>query len=311
MKQIRNGIFAVWVLVFALTGCGTRGETQDMAEGSTIFYLNEAEDGFVRKPYTGDAVGEDLIEEYLECFVNADDISDGCALLPEGVSINGYTVGNGLLTLDFSPSYEKMDSVREVLARAGIVRTMVQADTVERVRFTVDGEDAVSPDGVALGIMNANSFVEDAGKQINTIQNTTINLYYANEAGKALHAEGRSIYYSASKPLEWAIVERVIAGPKESGNYPTVPTTTQIINVSSANGICYVNLTQAFESNALTNLSPEIPIYSIVNSLLARCEGIEAVQISIEGESDRDYQGKISLREPFTQNFLLVEDKES
>ena len=303
------GIVLIAICMCLMCGCGSSSGSEPAAE-MVLFCLNSTEDGLERVPYEGESEGEALITDFLDFFVS-DSAPDGMIpLLPEEVEINGYTVGNGLLTLDFNSRYRGMSSIREVLARAGIVRTLVQSEQIERVRFTVEGEDAVSPDGVALGIMNANSFVEDAGKQINTIQNTTINLYYANESGNALRAEGRSIYYSASKPLEWAIVERVIAGPKESGNYPTVPSTTQIINVSSSNGICYVNLSQTFETNAMTNLDPEIPIYSIVNSLLAKCEGIESIQISIEGESDREFRGKVDLTTPFTENYALVENQD-
>ncbi|MBQ6386856.1 MAG: GerMN domain-containing protein [Lachnospiraceae bacterium] len=309
-KRIALLFLAAWFTA-AAAGCG-HTRSGDSPSGPVIFCLNETEDGLTWRAYEGELTGDRLLEEISRKEPAAGGGTDLKPLLPEEVEIKGHSVGGtGLVTVDFSGSYRNMSSTREVLVRAGIVRTLVQADDVERVCFTIEGDDAVSPDGVALGIMNANSFVEDAGKQINTIQNTTINLYYANEAGTALRAEGRSIYYSASKPLEWAIVERVIAGPKDSGNYPTVPSTTQIINVSSSNGVCYVNLNQAFETNALTNLDKRLPVYSIVNSLLAKCEGIEEVQISIEGESNRTFLDSIDLSTPFREDFSLVENVNS
>lgn len=191
-----------------------------------------------------------------------------------------------------------------------MVRTLVQVDGVSYVTFTVEGKDAVTPGGEVLGPMNADSFVEDSGRQINAILNQTIRLYYTNESGSALRTEGRSIYYSASKPLEWAIVERVIAGPKETGNYPTVPSNTQIISVTSSNGICYVNLNSSFTEGALS-IDPRVSIYSIVNSVVDNCEGIDRVQIAIEGESSVVYRDAVDLSVPLEADMSLVESTDT
>ncbi len=293
----------------SLWGCG-QTESSDRGSGYKVYvsYLNSEEDGIYKKEYEGSAgTQEELRDDLIALLQYAPENEEYTTLLPDSVKLQRQTLENKVLTLDFSPEYEEMDSTREVLARAGIVRTMVQLEDVSAVYFTVDGEPAHSPSGVELGVMDADSFVEDAGKQINAIQHNAINLYFANEDGTALHREARSIYYSASKPLEWAIVERIIAGPKVEGNFPTVPVTTQIISVSTAGGICYVNLTQTFVTNAL-NMDERLPVYSIVNSVTDNCRDVTAVQIAVDGDSSIIFRQQTDLSKPFEPDMDLVEE---
>jgi germination protein M len=100
-------------------------------------------------------------------------------------------------------------------------------------------------------------------------------------------------------------VERIIAGPKVEGNYPTVPPTTQIISVSSAGGICYVNLTQTFVANAL-NINEKLPVYSIVNSIIDNCRDVTGVQFAIDGDSNIIFRQETDLTKPLEANMELV-----
>ena len=44
-------------------------------------------------------------------------------LLPEEVSINSYNLQDNLLVIDFNGQYSKMSRAREILVRAGVVKT--------------------------------------------------------------------------------------------------------------------------------------------------------------------------------------------
>ena len=80
------------------------------------------------------------------------------------------------------------------------------------------------------------------------------------------------------------MVEELILGPSGQieGLYPSVNPQTKIINVMTKDGICYVNLDSSFLS-AVNNVSTEISIYSIVNSLI-ELSNVNKVQILINGE---------------------------
>jgi germination protein M len=181
---------------------------------------------------------------------------------------------------------------------------LMQIKEVNGVVFTVKGKPIKNSKGDEIGVMTADTFIEDTGRQINNYQHASINLYFATENGKGLRKESRSIYYSASMPLEWAVVERLIAGPKSRGNYAVIPVNTHIISVVSSDGVCYVNLDEAFRSKVLA-VDERVTIYAIVNSLIEDCN-VNAVQISIAGETDVDFGNGIRLNQPFTADRSLV-----
>ena len=72
--------------------------------------------------------------------------------------------------------------------------------------------------------------------------------------------------------------------------------------------MCYVNLSSAF-INEMVNVSNEIPIYSIVNTL---CDqgNIDSVKIMINGDSSKSYREVISLENTFSFNSDIVEPEE-
>lgn len=62
--------------------------------------------------------------------------------------------------------------------------------------------------------MYAESFVENPGEQINTIQNTNLTLYFSNQAGDGLVKETRRVHYSSNISLEKLIMEQLLEGPE-------------------------------------------------------------------------------------------------
>ncbi|MDO4620925.1 MAG: GerMN domain-containing protein [Lachnospiraceae bacterium] len=305
MKKFR--IFGPLLLAAAvLAGCGSRG-TENKEGYKTVYYLNQDADALYLVSYEEpeNETPQQQISELFGRMASIPENADYQKLLPEDVTILSCVLEGNALTIDFSNAYKKIDKTREVLVRAGIVRSMVEIEGLNSVSFTVEGEDATSADGLPLGIMTADSFVEAAGRMVNAIQHTSINLYFASADGNTLHKESRSIYYSAGKPLEWAIVERIIAGPMVSGNYATVPANLQIIGVTSANGICYVNLNATFQSSQLT-VDDQIPIYSIVNSICDNCSEISAVQFAVEGDSNIVFRSSVDLSTAFSPDLSLV-----
>lgn len=314
MRRERKGFRLLALIIAAavtLTACsfGAPGGKDGKSEsGLLVYYLNREGDGLVTvsEPAPDGSVA-DQVDHLIAAMQTVPKEADYQVLLPDDVTLQKSEVSGGLLTLDFSKGYEKLSSTREVLARAGVVRTMVQLDSIDGVQFTVDGADAKAADGKTLGVMNADTFVEDSGKMINAITHTSIDLFFASKDGETLNRESRSIYYSASKPLEWAIVERIIAGPKVEGNDPTVPSNLQIISVTSSNGICYVNLNDTFISSPLS-VDEKIPIYSIVDSICENCRDIHEVQFAIDGDSNLTFRQTMKLGKPFKPDMSLVND---
>ncbi|MBR0377671.1 MAG: GerMN domain-containing protein [Lachnospiraceae bacterium] len=289
-----------------LTGCASGSSEEEKVE-NVVYCLDDEEESLEYERYTDDGKNtEESIDGYLKVIIAGPKETRHKRLLTEKVTVQGCEVEGGNVTIDFSKEYHEMEKPREVLVRAGIVRSLMQIPHVKGVQFTVNGKPITDSKGQEIGAMTSDTFIENAGRQINTYSHASINLYYASEDGKHLKRESRSIYYSSSMPLEWAIVERLIDGPKVRGNHPTVPPNVQIVSVTNSDGICYVNLDSSFQANVLT-VSPEATIYSIVNSLVEDCN-VRSVQFSINGESDVEFANGLSLKQPYTADMSLVVD---
>ena len=161
--------------------------------------------------------------------------------------------------------------------------------------------------GKPVGLMNANSFLENSGKDITAYQYTELELYFTNAAGDKLVKEKRNVYYTSNSPIEKVVVEQLIRGPKEDGHFATLSSTTGILSVTQADGIAYVNLDQRFVTEAL-DIQQEIPVYSIVNSLIA-AGNVQKVQISVNGDSKVVFRESMSLNQFYEKNPELVEEE--
>ncbi len=298
-------------MLLALSGCGQKKSVVIKKDGTYLYYLSKEGSSLLPVEYEfndndTDAAVEDLLYHLMN--VDADEKPQGQCALPENVRILSYDLTDGVLTIDFSAEYHRLEKTREVLTRAAFVRTLLQVGEIENVCFTIDGSPATDASGNVIGMMNTETFVENA-KQINAYQHVAINLYFTDDSGTMLKKESRSIYYSSSKPLEWAIVERLIAGPKVAGNKATIPASTQILSVTNSEETCYVNLSKSFLTDALS-VDEEIPIYSIVNSICDNCKSVKKVQFSIESDTDVTFRENMTLSKVYVPETSLLETKE-
>ena len=79
---------------------------------------------------------------------------------------------------------------------------------------------------------------------------------------------------------------------------------TKIVSVTTRDNTCYVNLDEGF-LNLPGNVTPEVAIYSIVNSLV-ELSSINKVQISINGSTDLIYMETIPLSQVFERNLEIM-----
>lgn len=305
MKKFRPFILVLLSAVLVLaSGCGSSDEKM-ITSATYLYYMDTDELGITAVEYTPQGkTSAEMIDELIGKLQTAPANNSLKKLFPDDVKLNSHSLEGKVLQLDFSSSYYDMGKTREVLARAGLVRTLVQADGVSYVEFTVEGNPLETEKSLKVGLMDADSFIENTGKQINSYQHTDINLYFADSTGNVLVKETRSIYYSSNKPLEWAIMERLIAGPKVSGNQAVISPDTQILSVSTSDGICYVNLSADFLNNTM-NVNEALPIYSIVDSLTENC-GVKKVQFSVDGKTDITFGTKMDLSKPYEKNTDLI-----
>lgn len=289
-----------------LVGCAGKEEKKD--NQYLIYVLNKDETRVDCYEYDTDTIETtDLIAELLDALKATPKASIDRAAMSENLSLASYVFHNKQLVLDFDESYFEMTPTQEVLSRAAIVRTMCQVEGVEYVSFLVAGKDLVNSSGISVGRMNEDTFVENTGKEINAYEKTNLTLYYTDEEGVYVKACQQQVYYNTNISMEKLIVEQLIKGPKTKDEdiCPTINPDTKVISVTVKDGTCYVNLSDSFLT-PVEDVSPEVTIYSIVNSL-TELTNVNKVQFSIDGETDVTFLQTISLSGLFEHNYEIIE----
>lgn len=289
-------------LAYAMTGCGNEKEES----AYHIEYLNKDKNRLVEAPYQPAAEDTDgMIREFLAVLCSDSDNVEYRKPIPNDVEVTSYSLDGALLTIHFDEDYSKMDTVEEVLCRAAVVRTMTQIKGIDCVAFYVADAPLTDGKGNLVGSMNQDSFIENPGEQINSIQNTTLTLYFSNENGDGLVKEVREdVYYSSNISMEKLIMEQLLEGPKTKGAKSAIPEGTKLVSVSVVDGVCYVSLDEAFK-NQDYKVNEAVVVYSIVDSL-SELSTISKVQISVNGDTSGVYRDNYKLADMYDRNMDYV-----
>lgn len=311
-KSFLKPVFLKAVLILSaamllLSGC-TLHEPLEAEHAFFLYYLNESQNRLETVAYVPAAAETiPMIDELIARQGSGSEDGKFYSLLPKDVKITGSVLDGTTLILDFSPQYAEMPIGREALVRGGIVREFLQVDGVDQIMFTVDGEALSDSSGNEIGAMTNESFVENSAETINAYQSASMTLYFTNSAGTELIPETRKVYYISSEPLERAVVDEVFRGPRMAGSSPVFGSEYTVLSVVTQDDTCYVSLNS---SNGITtttaNAGEEVQIYALVNSLVDTC-GVEKVQITLDGESNRMFRKNVSLSSPFTKKTELTE----
>lgn len=305
MNRIRTVVWLVIVSALFCAACGSESQPES-GKVYNIYYVDNDETKTLAREYVSETEErEKLLEELLGQLEEIPSKFEYKAPLASGFGLIGYTIDNGQITMNFDEHYKEMDRVREVLMRAAIVRTVTQVAEINYVSFMVQGEPLTDSSGNAIGTMSADLFIDNAGNEINAYEKVNLHLYFANEDGNRLVEENRrNVVYSSNISLEKLVVEKLIEGPMAEGAYPTVNPETKVVSVTIKDGICYVNLNEAF-LNQPYNVSADVTIYSLTNSLV-ELSNVNKVQISINGESNVSYRENVALSSVFERNLDLL-----
>lgn len=282
MKRIKSILLS---LVFVLLLCGCGEGQNNRGNSFPIYYISNSETKVEVHEYEMKSeTKEEQLQELLNCLSTVPDKLEYKAPLALGFQVLGIKREENTITLDMDSAYTKLPPTTEVLVRAAIVRTLTQLQGVNFIGITVEGEPLYDAVGQPIGWMSAEEFINNDGNEINTYELTKVKLYFANEDGDKLVATYREKYYSTNIPIERFVVEELIAGPsgQVEGIYPAVNSATKLVNVMTKDGICYVNLDESFMT-VVNNVSMEIAVYSIVNSLV-ELSNVNKVQILVNGE---------------------------
>ena len=89
--------------------------------------------------------------------------------------------------------------------------------------ITVNGQPLVDEAGDVVGAMTSESFINTEGNGINSYQNATLSLYFADSDGSLMEREMRNVHYSSNSTLEKVVLEELIKGPVNSRLQAVLP----------------------------------------------------------------------------------------
>ena len=318
-KKVVHSLFfhALWavlltlVLLSGMTGCA-REEKED--SGLLLYYLNEdlsslntlsylMEDGKSKADLSPQEMADDMLEQL------ATPSGDVRSIAPiQNFTVTGTTLQNGTLTVFLSSDYEELETVREILTRAALVNTLCQIDGVDSVSFLCGDHPLTNEDGSVVTAMNSDMFIFNSGKEIMNYEKVRLHRYFANEDGDQLVDTYRNVVYNSNISMERLVVEQVLKGPNSDVVFPTLNPASKVLSVTTRDGVCYVNLDQAFLTEPY-GVTSQVAIYSLVNSL-TELSSVSAVQITIEGKTGKAFMDS-SLSSAFERNLSVVRKNET
>lgn len=318
-KKVVHSLFfhALWavlltlVLLSGMTGCA-REEKED--SGLLLYYLNEdlsslntlsylMKDGKSKADLSPQEMADDMLEQL------ATPSGDVRSIAPiQNFTVTGTTLQNGTLTVFLSSDYEELETVREILTRAALVNTLCQIDGVDSVSFLCGDHPLTNEDGSVVTAMNSDMFIFNSGKEIMNYEKVRLHLYFANEDGDQLVDTYRNVVYNSNISMERLVVEQVLKGPNSDVVFPTLNPASKVLSVTTRDGVCYVNLDQAFLTEPY-GVTSQVAIYSLVNSL-TELTSVSAVQITIEGKTGKAFMDS-SLSSAFERNLSVVRKNET
>lgn len=309
MKQKRKLILlCMLVFMLVMAGCNNSNANETIKENEyNIYYINRLGTSLKTSKYqaTSTEVG-DLVNEIINEMNTEPSSADLSCAKPESLKIDKKEINNNTIDFYFNAAYNEMEKNEEILYRAALVKTITQIEEINYVRFFVSEQPLLDSNGKNIGIMMASDYIENIDDAISSVSTTKLKLYFANEDGSKLRPLDVDVYYSSNLSLERVVVEQLIKGSGVTGYNRTLPESMRLLSISVKEGVCYVNLDGTFLTQ-LVNVSDSVPIYSIVNSL-TELEGVNSVEISVNGSNKGMFRDIISLSTVFTKNEDIVED---
>ena len=299
------------VMSVSFLGCAKSGKSED------TFYVYDVNRDYTRlianeynfsENYSLESEAKSkYVGEALNRMMAGPEEPDEVAAIDASVGKVTYRIDGSVANVNFESSYYDADLTHRTLRRAAIVRTLCQIDGIQGVSITVDHEAVMDSDGQPIGILTADSYLENDGAKINAYEKTSLNLYFTDGGGDSLLKTTETVVYDSNISMERLVVDHLIQGPTDQmvleGICPTINPSTKILNVTVKDGICYVNLSSDFLTK-VTNVSDETVVYSIVNSL-TELANENKVQLMVDGETEVSF-GNIYLSSPFESNYDIT-----
>ena len=271
-----------WLLL--LVGCG---KTAPAESGATLtVYCLSADGADTRmdllqpREITLSTNAYETVDTAMHYFGQDPDSDSLVCALPEGVTVESWSISNRALTLNLSEGFATVDAMRQTETAFCAVLTFCAFDEVEAVNIVCAGQT------IFHGLTEADALLPEGDSAPNVRQ---LHLYFADESGQWLVGEYHSLTVEDDSELERYVLEELLRGPNDESLVSPLPAGTRLLGYATENNICTVNLSTEFVENMpQTALGERLALYSIVNSLTTLSH-VDGVLITVEGEAVTRY----------------------
>ncbi len=261
------------VLAFVFAGKGSNKKKTEV----NLYFLDK--NSYVITPVETDIEADSKDELYRNVangLINGPESTKYLPIMGKDVKVNRIQYENGNIVIDFSGEYPKDN----YMCTYAVIKSFSRLQEVVAVKITVNGEDILGTDGVALGYVSG----EDINTESAEDTATGIRLYFKNIAKDELSMEYRKINIVDTQPTEQYVVTELIKGPKIKGNERILASDTKVVSVETTDGICYVNFKKGFaEKNIMPPGGTDLLVESVVKSLTT-LKNVDGVQFLVDGK---------------------------
>lgn len=275
--------------------------------GCSIYYIDGATQKLSsEKMMLDNGTNEDVVFSAYEKMCGIENTEERHSAVPEGIDTNYIKIDSGTLTIDFKPEYYTLSSGDELTLRTAAVYTFTSLDFIDYVYITVCGEPLRRTNGQAIGKLGVKDIITDGNISAEPTNYEILTLYFKSADDKGLATEIREVEVNPNQPIERYIIEQLIKGPENTDIKGVIPSDTKIREISTADGICYVDLSSDFVTKQIGSPSDaKAAVYSIVNSL-GEMESVNKVQFLIEGEKIERYKDGVDISKPIEPNYDIT-----
>lgn len=313
------GYLLLLLVLFGIlvAGCASAADSEEDTSGQEstgdgvirLYYLDADEDSFHTVDYTLENTEDPLLASY-EVVSRLSDTEDSHTeiykpAIYDDVVVNSISIDGVEETVDLGVGYRQLDAAEAILLRAAMVKSLVQIDGVESVRFTINGDSLLDSDDNPIGPMTKDTFILEEEADSLYDSEETVTLYYADMEGSGLIEYKTQLSSDDNMPMETRVLLELMTTPENTDMQSPLPSDLVINQTQIHNGVCYVDLSKDIE-NALPGVEEKVMVYAMVNSITA-LGNATSVQFTVDGEKMESLRDFDSFHLMMTNDYSLVD----
>ena len=216
-------------------------------------------------------------------------------VLPENTTID-LDIAGGVARIDLSKEVLNMaDAAAETNMVNAIVQTLTEFESVETVRFLIDGQEREKlPHGTGIsGDFTRGSInLELADAMVKSEDSKAVTLYFPSDSGAVIVPVTRLVHANAD--INTAVLELAKGPSDENMLEKVVPDGCGLIDVKVENGVAKLNFTGEFVELVHHSDGGRMALKALVLTC-TQFDGVKSVEIYVDGEKYDVEAGELGI----------------